>query len=227
MRLASIVLARTLAYIEVFDLDPRGGVFLPELIRGLGERYKFQKAPATIEEFDISKGIIFEKGKISGKVIQKLSIFDTLLVVETRSSTTDSKEIIEEMLTWARAKFGINYDAGMIKRNAYVSGISFYSNVPILAASSLISTLADKTSRALSEIWDEKIHYETVGIAIGHDTEIRKFPIAQFTLTRRTATRFSADKYYSEAPLPTDMHISMLEEYEAGIIELHGKTRFR
>lgn len=217
MRLASIVLARTLAYIEIYDLDPRGKVFSPDLIRGLAERYKFQKFPAKAEDFDISKGIVFEEGKIAGKVIQKFSIFDTLLVLETRSNTKDSKEIIEEILTWGAAKFGVNYSEGAIKRNAYVSGISFYSDVPVLAASALLNTLATKTSAAVSEIWQEPIHYETVGVAIGHDTESRKFPIAQFTITRRSATKFSENKYYSEAPLPTDLHLALLEEYERGM----------
>jgi hypothetical protein len=217
VRLASVVLARTLAYIEAFDLDPLGKVFLPDVVKGLIDRYKFQKFPTTIEEFDISKGIIFEKGKISGKVIQKFSIFDTLLVVETRSNTTESKEIIEEILTWAAAKFGINYVAGNINKNAYVSGLSFYSDVPVLAASALLNTLAARASEALSEIWQETIHYETVGIALGHDGDARKYPIAQFTLTHRVATKFSDNKYYSEAPLPTDLHLALLEEYERGM----------
>lgn len=217
MRLASIVLARTLAYIESFDLDPRGSVFFPELVQALVERYRFQKFPTKIEEFEISKGIIFEEGKISGKVIQKFSIFDTLLVAETRSNTTDSKEIIEEMLMWAQAKFGINYAPGAIKRNAYVSGLSFFSPIPVLAANPLLDVLARKTSAALSDIWQEPIHYESVGLALGHEPDERKYAIAQFTLTRRLATRFSENKYYSEAPLPTDLHLALLEEYEAGM----------
>jgi len=223
VRLASVVLARTLAFVEVFDLDPRGKVFLPDLVQAMVARYKFQKFPTTFEEFDISKsGIIFEDGKISGKVIQKFSIFDTLIVAETRSNTADSKEVIEEMLIWAAAKFGVNYTDESIKHNGYVSGVSFYSDVPILVASHPLEELAAKTSAAVSEIWQEPVHYESVGIAVGHDTATRKFPLAQFTLTRREATKFSENKYYSEAPLPTDLHLSLLAEYEAGVLALHG-----
>jgi hypothetical protein len=219
VQVASIVLARTLAFVEVFDLDPRGKVSMSDLAQSLIERYKFKKYPTKMEEFDIAKGLVFEDGKISGKVIQKFSIFDTLLVAETRSNTTDSMEIIEEMLGWASAKFGITYKEDTVKLKAYVSGISFYSDVPILAANQLLANLAVKTSATLSSLWQEPIEYETVGIAIGHETG-RKFPIAQFTLTRRESTKFSENKYYSEAPLPTSLHLSFLEEYEAGMRNL-------
>jgi hypothetical protein len=219
VRPAAVVLARTLGYIESFDLSPQGKVFFPDVVQGIVERYKFQKFPTKAEEFDFGKGIVFEQGKIGNKVIQKFSIFDTLLVVETRSNTTDSKEIMEEMLAWGAAKFGINYAAGAIKRNAYVSGVSFYSDVPVLLnVSPSLETLAAKTSAALSEIWEEPIHYETIGIAIGHDPLSRKYGIAQFTLTRRSEARFSENKYYSEAPLPTDTHWALLEEFEAGFV---------
>jgi hypothetical protein len=218
VRLSAVILARTLAFVEVFDLSPQGKVFFPDLVKGLVDRYKFQKFPTKWEDFDIAKaGIIFESGKIGGKVIQKFTIFDTLLVVETRSNTTDSKEIIEEMLSWAAGKYGISYGPGSIKHNGYVSGISFYSDVPILAVNPMLNFLAAKMSAALSDIWQEPIHYETVGIGVGHDPGTRKFPIAQFTVTRREAAKFSENKYYSEAPLPTDLHLSLLEEYESGV----------
>jgi len=221
VRLASIILARTLGYIESFDLSPHGKVYFPELVAGVVERYRFQKFPTKVEDFDVSKGVVFEEGKIGNKVIQKFSIFDTLLVVETRSNTTESKQILEEMLLWGAAKFGITYSPGSIQRNAYVSGVSFYSDASFLQVSPPLDRLASRTSAALSNIWHEPIHYETVGIAVGHDLMARKYGIAQFTLTRRAETRFSDDKYYSEAPLPTDLHLELLEEFETGIKALH------
>lgn len=225
MKLAAVILARTLAYVEIFDLSPRGKVFLPDVVAGIAERYKFLKFPTKPEDFDESKGIVFEEGKIGNKVIQKFTIFSTLLVLETRSSTDDSQQIIEDMLLWGAAKFGIDYTPKGIKRHAYVSGISFYSDIPILTVSSVLHTLSEKTSAALSEIWQEPVHYETVGIAVGHDSMARKYGIAQFTLTRRAEAKFSENKYYSEAPLPTDMHMALLEEFEAGVRRIQGHAR--
>jgi hypothetical protein len=217
VQLAAIILARTLGYIETFDLSPRGKVFFPDMVHGIVERYNFQKFPTKVEDFDESKGVVFEEGRIGNKVIQKFTIYTSLLVVETRSSTSDSKEILEEMLLWGAAKFGISYSPGAVKRYAYVSGVSFYSEVPILTVSSVLDNLAAKTSKALSDIWQEPIQYETTGLAIGHDPMARKYAIAQFTLTRRQEARFVENKYYSEAPLPTEMHLAFLEEFESGV----------
>ena len=216
MTLAAIILARTLAFIEIYDLDPKGKLFLPDFVKAMAERYKFQTLPKLEERKE--KGLLFEEGKIGNKVIVKLTIFDALIVLETRSHTSDSKQIIEEMLLWGAAKFDLNYTPRSIKRFAYVSGVSFYSDVPLLgAASPPLIELAAKTETAVSEIWQEPVRYYPANLAVAHDPMARKNGIAHFTITRRAEARYSGNKYYSEAPLPTDMHISFLEEFEAGI----------
>jgi len=42
----AILLARTLGYVETFDLNPRGKVFFsPDVVQEIVQRYKFQKFP--------------------------------------------------------------------------------------------------------------------------------------------------------------------------------------
>jgi len=221
VQLSAIILARVLGYIETFDLSPRGKVFLPEIVPQIVERYKFQTFPQTAEQLDESKGIEFHEGKSGDKVIHKFVIWNTLLVVETRSNTTDSKQILEEMLLWGAEKLGLNYRPGMIERFAYVSDLSFYSEVPLLSISPELTRLAQKTSRAISDIWQESIKYEPMHLVVGHDPLSRKYGIAPFSISRRAEARFSENKYFSEAPLPTDMHLAMLEEFEAELKRVH------
>jgi len=144
-------------------------------------------------------------------------IFNTLLLVETRSNTTDSKQILEEMLNWAAEKFGLNYHPGMIKRFAYVSDLTFHSDIPLLSVNPALTNLAQKTSKAASEIWQEPVQYEPMNLIVGHDPMSRKYGIAHFSVARRAESRFSENKYFSEAPLPTDVHLSLLDEFEAGV----------
>ena len=213
-----------MAYIEIADLNAKGKVFFPDLIKGIGERYKFQKLPKLEERAE--KGLVFEEGKIGNKVIAKFTIFDALLVLETRSNTSDSKQLIEDMLLWGSAKLDLTYNPDSIKRHAYISSLTFYSDVPLLdAGCQPLLDLAAKTSAALTEIWQEPVQYYPVNIAVGHDPMARSHGIAAFVITRRQEARFSENKYFSEAPLPTDMHIAFLEEFEAGIRRLHEQQR--
>ena len=221
MELAAIILARVLAFIETSDLDQKGKVFNPEFVEEVVKRYKFQKFPKKSEDWDEVKGVVFEDGKIGNKVIQKFTIFNTVLVLETRSDTSDSKQLLEEMLTWGAAKFGLNYNQGDLKRFAYVSDVTFYSDVPILgAASRPIQELAEKTSAAIADIWQEPIEYQPAHLAVAFDPLTRKNPIAPFMITRRAEHKFSDNKYFSEAPLPTRTHITLLEEFEASVRQL-------
>ena len=169
-------------------------------------------------DFDEAKGIEFLEGKSGNKVIQKFVIWNTLLVLETRSSTADSKKILEEMLVWGTEKFALNYKPGMIKRFAYVSDLTFHSDAPLLNVGSPVTKLAGRASEAVSEVWQEPIQYEPMILHIGHDPLTRKYGIANFTIQRRAESRFSENKYFSEAPLPTDVHLKLLEQYEKDIL---------
>ena len=199
-------------------------MYFPDLVREIGKQFHFQKVPQTLEEYDLSKGVEFIEGRIGNRNIQKFVIWNSLLVLETRSNTDESRAILEEMLQWGVTKFGLNYSPGSMSHFAYISDVTFYSDSPFLSVSSLLARIAAKTSEALSEIWKEPIHYEPLNLAVGHDPMARKYGIAPFSITRRAESSFSENKYFSEAPLPTDLHFSILEEYEAGIQELHGRV---
>jgi hypothetical protein len=220
VRLSSVLLARSLAFIDVLELNPRGEMSTQDITAEIVKRYKFQKFPKTLEDFKEARektGLEFETGRIGSRVIHKLTIWDTLITVETRSNTDDSKQITDEILLWAADKLGLAYKPGMITHWAYVSDITFYSDVPILDASPPLKAVAEKTSRALSDIWQEPIQYYPINLSAGHDPTARKQGIAPFTITRRAESKFSENKYFSEAPLPTDMHIAFLKEFEADV----------
>lgn len=222
MKLSAVLLARVLAFVETFDLVPRGHIFYPDLIRAAVERYQFQKYPKSVEEFDEQKGVEFYEGKAGNTAIERFTIFNSLLVLETRAGTDTSKRILEEMLTWGKQELGLNYEPGMVRRFAYVSNVSFYSDAPLLAAHPGMAKLAADTGKAVSEIWGEPVTYDGLLFAVGHDPLARKNPIAAFTIQRRAEASFSENKYFSEAPLPTDLHVAFLEQFEREV-EVMGR----
>src|SRR4051812_4480255 len=99
MKVSAIIQARALAYIELYDLDPRGRTFFPDTIKQIQQRYGFLQVP-KIDELEEQKGLELKTGKSGDKVIDVLKIFPNLFVLETHSNTTDSKLILEEMFDW-------------------------------------------------------------------------------------------------------------------------------
>ena len=95
----------------------------------------------------------------------------------------------------------------------------------ILRISPELASLAEKTSKAISEIWQEPITYEPMHLVVGHDPLSRKFGIAPFSISRRAEAEFPENKYFSEAPLPTDTHLTLLEEFEADVKHIQPLTR--
>jgi hypothetical protein len=50
----------------------------------------------------------------------------------------------------------------------------------------------------------------------------RKYGIASFSMSYGGESKFSENTYFSEAPLPTDRHMALLEEFEAGMKRLRA-----
>jgi hypothetical protein len=219
MRVAAILVARVIAFVEVAELNPRGKALYPDAIRALVQRYGFQKFPSKLEEFDETKGVEFLMGKEGDYAIDKFVVYNTGLMIETRSSTDVSREILERLLLWAKKEFGLVYESKMITRWAYVSSVIFHTDFPILdALSNPLRKLARRITNSLAETSGEDVPYEPVVVTIGHDALNRKYPFAGFSLQRRAESPFSENKYFSEAPLRTDKHIALLEELENDVV---------
>jgi len=221
MKLAAVLLARAVAFFEVADLTPHGGLFGPDLVREAVQKFEFQKAPTSLDDWNSDGGAQFLGGRSGKSTIDKLSIWDGGILLETRNSTSESQRLLTEIIEWASSKFGFEFRPEIIKW-AYVNSLTFYSDAPILFTAPL-DKLAAKTSDELSKLLKEPIRYEPMAFLVGHDPLVRKYGRATFTLLRRTDAPFSDGKYFSEAPLPTDVHIRILEEYERDVMAAYGK----
>ncbi|MGI0080085.1 MAG: hypothetical protein ACRECH_10720, partial [Nitrososphaerales archaeon] len=218
MKRSSVVLARCIAFVETYDLSPDGRVFFPDVVRELVARYEFQKFPKDYSEFDESKGIEFAEGRRGKDVIWRLAIFNTGILIDTRLNTTLSREIVEEALLWAKEKFGLNYEPGMIKRCAYVSQVTFYSDGALDMLNPVLKRISNRVTEAVSELQQTRIEYQTTTFGIHHDPLNRKNGVAGFIVAPRAETPLSEHKYFSEAPVPTDLHWDLLEELETTLL---------
>jgi hypothetical protein len=209
-----------LGFIEIADLLSGGKTSTCELVRRLVERYRFAKFPTTVEELDVSNGVEFFDGTTGEIPISKFVIWDSLLVLETRIDTNASKCALEELLNWGAQELGLNYEPGTIQRFGFISDVSFFSDVPILEVNPAVKALANACSEQLSRIWMEPVKYEPFTVRVGHDPTSRKYAIAPFVIEHRANSRFSENKYFSEAPLPTEAHWTLLEEFERNMVNI-------
>ena len=130
MELASVVLARAMAWVETLDLNPKGAVFYPNLTKARVARYNFQKFPQKLEDFDESKGVTFGVGRARDAVIEQLVVYTYGIVLDTRISTQESKRLLIEAFEWGCEELGLAYKPDMVKRWQYASQVTFRSNAP-------------------------------------------------------------------------------------------------
>ncbi|HUY13887.1 MAG TPA: hypothetical protein VMX16_09705 [Terriglobia bacterium] len=218
MQLSAVMLARLFAFVEPADLNPRGKVYYPDLVAALAEHYGFMKYPKNAEDFDEAKGVQFEMGRAGDVTISKIQIYQQGIVVDTTSSTGDSDRILDEALLWLSTEFGLIYKPDMISRRAYVSQLTFYSDIDLGGLNVALSRLAERISKRLPQFFGREIAYEPTGVYVSYDAmEVKQAP-SNFSIERRAETPFSENKYFSVAPLPTDDHIAVLEAFEADIM---------
>ncbi len=218
MQISAIVLARFVAFIEAVDLNPRGHVYFPEVVPPLVDRYGFSKFPQKLEEFDETKGVLFEGGRFNNVTIHRVQVFTNLLVVETASSTSDSEKILEDALVWTSKTFGLLYRPGMIKRKAHVSQLTFYSDSILPKLHPALLKVAQKLSTRVPQYFGHQLEYRPAAFTIMYDPMGIKNGASQFSVERRAETPYSENKYFSTAPLPTEEHIELLQSLEADML---------
>ena len=216
MNLAAIIKARTIGFIEIEELNTSGRVRLVDIVPEIVKRYDFKVFPTKIEDFDlIDKGVVFASGRLGDIVIDELKIYSGLTYVESLSTTEDSRKVLLDLLEWGAEELGLTYTEGMIRHWAYVSNITFTSEFPLIKAlSSPLDKIAEKIGKKVSEFFGEEIIYQPMNFSVGHDPRTRKNGIAPFSIEQRGNVKFDDNKFFSAAPLPTELHLEYLREIE-------------
>ncbi len=223
MQISAVITARFFAFIETYDLNPRGRAYFPEIAAALVERYGFSKFPQKPEEFDESKGVVFQEGRAGDVTIRQVQIYDHAIYVDSASSTHDSEKIFQESLIWLSKDFGLQYRPEMVKRTTYVSQLTFYSDVMLDQLHPALSKLAQRLTRRVPEYYGQPLEYEPASTVIAYDPLSIKAGPANFSIERRADTLFKEHKYFSTAPLPTNEHVELLEVFEADVLSFNAR----
>ena len=220
MKRLGVLMARTLAMIELAEINQRGTLYVPQITKALVDRYKFEHFPTEAKHFDLEGGIEFRLGKIGDIAIDRVAIFGGTILLETQVSTETSKELLLNLLNWLRDDFGATFNESQVRRWAHINQLLFQTDFPILAEfSKPLAVLAEKVNATVSEMFGEEMGYESQSIQIGHDPSARKNSIAGLQIYHRGGVPYKDNRYFSEAPLPTEIHWELLEEFEKNVLK--------
>jgi hypothetical protein len=214
MKLASVLLARYYGLVQIEDLNLGGTAYLPEIGAALVQRYGFAKFPAKPEEFDEDKGIEFLEGRSGKQVINKVMLLSSGMYLDTQINTAASEQLWYELMGWAAETFGVTFREEMVKRCAYVSNFTFYSDAPMLSVNPILDEVRRIATSEVERNFGRRLEYQPAAVSITYDRTSTKVGTAAFTVQRREGVPFDENKYFSTAPLKTEIHMELLEKWE-------------
>ena len=215
MKLLSVNLARSIWLFILNDINPHG-LSIINLVSDFVNRYKFGTFPKTNEDFDLQKGIVFQFGTFQGSKKQPINVHLTVyndgFVADTRSSTVESDEFLDDVFSWLSKECGYTPIQEIIRSKVYISEIYIRMNKPLNALNPKLKEFAKHLSSKV-EGYVEDILLETGGISFMRDPGKIGRP-GPFKLEKQEGIPFEENRYYSIAPLQTEAHIELLKEFE-------------
>jgi hypothetical protein len=217
MKLLSVKQARSIWLAYLMDLNPHG-IDLLALIPFIREKYRFLELTPTIDKINKeTKEIKFGLGSFQKdpqyNISVDLSIYVDGLIADTRSSTNDSDVFLAEFFNWTAKEFGLTPYEEVLRTKLYVSELFVQSDKSLNDLNPKLTNFAKKLTSLIVGHEHHPVSFETIGIQFWTSPIITN-PPGPFRLERLIDVPFSENRYYSVAPLQTDIHLEMLEEFE-------------
>lgn len=215
MKLLSVVQARSVWIGQTGDLNPLGRSN-PDMPTQLKQRYGFQIAP---ENFWLSlkqqQMAVFEHGTFTNKAGQRLQVSLVLgngyAAADTRSSTTDCDEFLEDLFTWMTEVNGLANYKEIFKTKTYISNLQISLKKPLDTINPKLAKFMANFSKLIVGLGHH--NFETAAIQFWPDTTMNPRP-SPFRIERQEGTKPSENRFFSGAPLDTQAHLRLLEEFE-------------
>lgn len=202
------------------EVRPFGGVHLVDFVSAAQERYQFLGAPdLSLPVRDLhAKALEFAEGKLdrNGKtiLIQELNIHRDGIVV--RSPYTDDCDlIVSDALEWARREFGLReFITPPTKRFGSSVVVDFDKNIDgLIGANARLGTLISDCLRQHRGI-ELSAQVQRLAYAVDPTKLLAGVVVEAFLIERRAEAPYELNRYFSDAPLPTQAHLDFLQQIE-------------
>jgi hypothetical protein len=212
MNILYVGLARTIWLFDLALLNPTG-MSLKGVIEEIAKRYQFAKAPKNELDFDDQRSLSFKGGTFVGQrkvpILVGLNIYFDGFVADTMSSTDETIEFLNDLAKWLNDTYGLAVPRE--RRVNYLSQIDFRSDVPLVSLNRRLEAFVENLETFAK---DKERHYEVGSIQLWTEDVGKPGSTAPVKIERKISAPFSANHYFSQAPLPTKAHIELLGEFE-------------
>ncbi len=220
MNLISTEHGQSLQLFVAEEVRPPSGLYLPDLIRKISERYAFAILPANYETV-FKEGAKYKEGRFvtEGRTIsvKELGFFaDGVLAVTW--NTDDAEIVLNDLIVWAGQNFGFREARTKLPRR-FVSSVVVEFDVELSRALTAFDELQEGFASAIKEKYDMYPEINASRIALSADpTKLRPETTFEFAIERRAGRPFSENRYFSSATLPTASHLDLLGAFERRLL---------
>ena len=215
MKLLFVALARTVWRFETNTLNPKGLAFQP-VIEKLAEKYKFAKAPKNALDFDEQKTLSFKAGTfVNSKktaVAIGFTIYSDGFVADAVSNTDDCDEFLTEVMDWLVKEFGFVLPPNIGK--GYLSQMDVECETPLVQLNPKLKTLLKYIESHVQTADGKTPQYDVGGLSFWTEDVTKPLAPAIIKFERKYNASFSANHYFSQAPMRTEEHLAFLNELE-------------
>jgi hypothetical protein len=193
-----------------------------ELITAVKQKYDFLKAP----DANLNQPVDFQAGKLRRKDGNTTSIEQfvvayvgnrlTSLGAATRVSTDSSEEFLEDLIRWAGSEYKL--DTKPVRPRAYFSQVEFVLSKPLSDHFLDLQEIGQSITNLVKGYGLEECPlFEFGGFSMHYDVakyeDLKPNPQA-FAIERRVGSTYDERKYFSQAPLRTQDHKTVLVQLE-------------
>ncbi len=220
MKLISVETGRVVFLFPREETTPRGGLYVSYALEMFTDAYEFASYPdltRPIEDIDtISQ--VFKGGRLflDDRVIniKEFTIYTDGIVIAS-SSTSDAELIFAHAMEWSQQTLGLR---PLIKapKKRYLSVVVIELESQIEKLFRNFIELSDRTNELLEANYgvDHPAFLYSLSLSVEDRLLPQDLSISDFVLERRTEPAFEANRFFSQAPLPTHAHLEWLESFE-------------
>jgi hypothetical protein len=217
MKVISVTLARSMWLLDPRTLNAQGRSLLDTLL-ATSSRYRFAKSPQHLLDLNAEKALEFVAGTFEIKGEPKrvgLIVYNNGLTADSLSSTDDSDAFLEDLTQWLTKEHKLAIQPDGIIRKYYYNQLEVECEYALSLLNPKLQRLSEKISSLCLTLDGSPRSFEMAALGIWPQDVGEKEAPPGFRFERKIGAPLSKNLYFSQAPLRTQEHISVLEELEA------------